>query len=257
MASAKITFLGHASFRFESEKGTVVFFDTWLDENPTARLKVSQVRKADIVIASHGHNDHVGDSFAICKRTRARFVGNYEMCLVAEAHGLKLGSRAVPLNPGGSTKIKDVTITMTQAHHSLSMSPSLVKGAPADGDYFRPDGAVGGFVLAFDNGVTIYDAADTCLFSDMQLIGQMYGPQIAILPAGGKYTMGVREAARAASLIRPDIVIPCHYGDIMGQPADMAELRKGVEFLAAGTRLAPLKVGQTLTFTASQHKISG
>ena len=103
MASAKITFLGHASFRFESEKGTVVFFDTWLDENPTARLKVSQVRKADIVIASHGHNDHVGDSFAICKRTRARFVGNYEMCLVAEAHGLKLGSRAVPLNPGGST----------------------------------------------------------------------------------------------------------------------------------------------------------
>ncbi len=256
MASAKITFLGHASFRFESGEGTVIYFDAWLDDNPTARLRVSQVRKADIVIASHGHNDHVGDSFEICRRTQAKFVGCYEMCLVAEAHGLELGDTAVPLNPGGSTKIKDVTLTMTQAHHSLSMSPSLAKGEPSDDEYFRPDGAVAGFVLSFDDGVTIYDSADTCLFSDMQLIGQMHGPQVAILPVGGMFTMGVREAARAASLIRPDVVIPCHYGETMGQPADIDELRRGVEFLSAGTRVAALEVGQTLHYTASSYRVA-
>ena len=255
MATAKITYLGHASFRFESQKGTVIYFDPWLDANPTATLKVAQVRKADIVIASHGHNDHVADAFELCRRTKAKFVGNYELCLVAQEHGLKLGSRALPMNPGGTVKVKDVSITMTQAIHSQSLSPNLSKGAPPEDQYFRPDGTVGGFVLAFDNGVTIYDAADTCLFSDMQLIGQMYGPQVAILPVGGKFTMGVREAARAASLVRPDVVIPCHYGDKVGQPADIGALRQGVEFLAAGTRVAPMKVGQTLTYTAASFTV--
>ncbi|MEE2658684.1 MAG: metal-dependent hydrolase [Candidatus Latescibacterota bacterium] len=256
MGSAKITFLGHASFRLESDTGTVLYFDPWLDDNPTAKLKVSQVRKADIVIASHGHNDHVGDSFEICQRTKAKFVGGYEMCLMAEAHGLRLGSRALPMNPGGTVKVRDVTITMTQAFHSLSMSPNLVHGAPAEGEYFRPDGAVSGFVMGFDSGVTVYDTSDTCLFSDMQLIGQMYGPHIAIMPVGGKFTMGVREAARAASLIRPEIVIPCHYGATMGQPADIDELSKAVKFLSANIEVVAPKVGQTLTYTTSSHRVS-
>lgn len=256
MAKVKVTFLGHASFKFESDKSTIVYFDTWLDNNPMATAKVSQIRKADIVIATHGHNDHVGDSFEICKRTKAKFVGNYEMCLIAEQHGLKMGSRSLPMNPGGTIKVKDVGITMVQAFHSLSMSPELVKGPPAETDYFRPDSGVNGFVLTFDNGITIYDTADTCLFSDMQLIGQMYGPQIAIMPVGGKFTMGVREAARAASFIRPDVVIPCHYGKTMGQPADIDGLAKGVRFLSPNTEVAAMKVGQTLTYTSSTFNVS-
>ena len=254
MSSVKITFIGHASFKFESDKGTVIYFDPWFDNNPTAKIKLSQVRKADIVIASHGHGDHVGDSFEVCKRTRAKFVGCYEMTLVAQAHGLA-SSRIVPMNPGGSVKIKDATLTMTQAHHSLSMAPFLVKGPPSEGDYFRPDGAVTGFTIAFNNGITLYDTSDTCLFSDMQLIGQMYGPQIAIMPVGGKFTMGVREAARAASFIRPDVVIPCHYGEIMGQPADIKELTREVKFLSPNTQVAAMQPGQTLTYTASSFRI--
>ena len=255
MGSVKITFIGHASFKFESDKGTVVYFDAWLDNNPTANMKLSQVRKADIVIASHGHGDHVGDSFEICKRTKAKFVGNYEMCVVAEAHGLKMGTRSMAMNPGGTVKIKDATISMTQAFHSLSMAPFLKNGPPKEGDYFRPDSAVSGFAIAFASGVTIYDTSDTCLFSDMQLIGQVYGPQIAIMPVGGKYTMGVREAARAASFIRPDIVIPCHYGETMGQPADIAELSRAVQFLSPNTKVAAMKPGQTLSYTASSFSV--
>ena len=256
MASVKITFLGHASFKFESDKGTTIYFDPWLDDNPMAKIKVSQVRKADIVIATHGHMDHVGDSFEIAKRTRAKFVGNYEMCQVAEAHGLKMESRALTMNPGGSVKVKDVTIHMVQAYHSLSMAPHLVKGPAADNEYFRPDSAVSGFVIEFDNGISIYDSSDTCLFGDMQLIGQMFGPQVAIFPVGCKYTMDIRQAARAASFVSPDVVIPCHYGAAMGQPADIKTLAQAVEFLSSNTKLQEMKVGQTLTYTASSYKVT-
>ena len=89
----------------------------------------------------------------------------------------------------------------------------------------------------------------------MQLIGQMHGPQVMVMPVGGQYTMGIREAARAASLVRPDVAIPCHYGPIMGQPADIGELKKAVKFLSPNTEVVELKVGQTLTYTASRYKV--
>ena len=256
MASVKITFIGHASFRFESDKGSVTYFDAWLDDNPTAKMKLSQVKEADIVIASHGHSDHIGDSYEICKRTKAKFVGNYELCSVAEAvHGLKMGSRALSMNPGGAVKVKDATITMVQAHHSQSLSPHVIGADLPEGLLFHPDSAVNGFVVAYNNGISIYDTADTCLFSDMQLIGQMYGPQIAIMPVGGQYTMGIREAARAASLIRPDVVIPCHYGPIMNQPADIGALSEAVQFLSPNTKVVEMQPGQTLTYTASTYRV--
>ena len=254
MASLKITHIGHSSFRFESDKGPIIYFDPWLDDNPTATMKLADVKKADIVIATHGHVDHIGDSYEICKRTGAKFVGSYELCLVAETHGLKLGSRALALNPGGSTKVKGVQLTMTQAHHSMSMSSHVIKGQQPEGQVFHADGAVGGFTIDFGNGITLYDSSDTCLFSDMQLIGQMYGPQVAILPVGGMFTMGVREAARAASFIRPDIVIPCHYGPIVGQPADIDELSREVRFLSPNTKVVELNPSQSVTYTASSYK---
>ena len=89
----------------------------------------------------------------------------------------------------------------------------------------------------------------------MQLIGQMHGPQVAILPVGGKFTMGVREAARATSYIRPDIVIPCHYGEPVGQPADIDELKAQVEFLSPNTEVVALRPGQSVTYTASSYRI--
>ena len=255
MAHVKITYIGHASFCFQSQKGTTVYFDAWLDENPLSNLTLEQVKKADVVVASHGHNDHIGDSFALCKKTRAKFVGNYELCLAAQANGIKMGSRALPLNPGGSTKVKDVNFTMVQAFHSLSLSPRVLPVVSGGDTVFHADGTVGGYVMSFDNGISIYDTSDTCLFSDMQLIGQMYGPQVAILPVGGKFTMGVREAARAASYIRPDLVIPCHYGDPVGQPADIDELKAQVKFLSPNTEVVALNSGQSLTYTASSYRI--
>lgn len=256
MKSVKVTFIGHASFRYESDQGSVAYFDPWIDNNPTATMKLGQVRKADIVIASHGHEDHIGDSYEICKKTKATFVGNYELCMVAEqVHGLKMGSGSLPMNPGGTVRVKDAQISMVQGHHSLSLSSSVTGTDLPPGVLFHPDSSANGFVVAYDNGITVYNTGDTCLFSDMQLIGQMYGPQVVIMPVGGKFTMGIREAARAASLIRPDIVIPCHHSSIMGQPADIGELKNAVKFLSPNTDVVDMKAGQTLTFTSSSYRV--
>ena len=190
------------------------------------------------------------------KKTGATFVGNYELCVVAEKHGLEMGTDSIPMNPGGTLDVKGARVTATQAFHSLSMSPNLSLGDAPDDLYFRPDGAVCGMVMAFNNGVTVYNTADTTVFSDMQLIGQMHGPQVAILPVGGKYTMGIREAARAASFIRPDIVIPCHYGEALGQPADIDALSEAVSFLSPNTKVVELAPGSSVTYHTSSFEIN-
>jgi len=256
MASITITLLGHASIKLEPDTGEVFFLDPWLDNNPTCDLSVADVDRADVVIATHGHNDHIGDSLAICQKTGATFFGNFELCLVAQKHGIELGVGSVPVNPGGTLPVKGAKITATQAFHSLSMSPDLTLGDAPDDQYFRPDGAVCGMVMAFDNGITVYDTADTTVFSDMQLIGQMHGPQVAVLPVGGKYTMGIREAARAASFIRPDIVIPCHYGETLGQPADIDALTEAVALLSPNTNVVALEPGGSVTYHTSSFEVN-
>ena len=256
MARITITYIGHASFRFESERGAVSYLDPWLDDNPTTDLTRGGVDRADVVLVTHGHGDHIGDSYEICKRTGAKFVGDYELCQVAAAAGVP-ETALRGLNPGGSVTVADVRITMTQAHHSHSLAAHVLPRPLPEGVLYHSAGATAGFVMAYDNGVTVYGAGDTCLFGDMQLIGQMYGPQVAILPVGGKYTMGVREGARAASLIRADVVIPCHYGPELGQPADIDELTRQVAILSPGAAVAPLQPGQSLVYTASSYQVRG
>ena len=256
MASVKVTLLGHASMLFEADSGEKIYLDPWLNENPTCRLSVDDITEADIVIATHGHNDHLGDSYAICKNTGATFVGTFELCLVAGKNGLTVGENAVSYNPGGTVSIGDLKITATQAIHSLSISPNQSLGESPEGGYFHPDGATCGIVLQLANGITIYNTSDTALFSDMQLISQMYGPQIAILPVGGKLTMGVREGARAASFIRPDIVIPNHYGEQLGQPADIDALKSAVNLLSPNTDVVALDPGHSVTYSTSSFVVS-
>ncbi len=245
MQGVEIHFLGHASFRFRGPGGEVIYFDPWLDDNPACPTTLADISDADIVCVSHGHADHLGDAIELVKKTGARLIASPEVCGYAGQFGIDYDTDSCPLNTGGSAKFGTVTYTMVRADHSTAMHGVAKREGRV---YAEPDGSVCGFVLSFDDGPVIYDTADTGVFGDMALISQLYAPDLVIMPVGGKYTMGVKEAAVAASLMRPRAVIPCHYDTFPNQTADIDELRRRIIELTARTELLPMRPGDTIRF---------
>jgi len=222
---AKITWLGHAAFKVEiADK--VVLVDPWLDGNPTSPVKASEITKADIIYVTHDHGDHLGDAMSICKRTNATFVGTFELGNYAQSEGVK---NIVGLNIGGSVDIKGIRIHVVHAFHTAS------KGAPT------------GAVIEGE-GKSVYHAGDTGVFGDMQIIGELYKPDVALIPIGGYYTMGALEAAEAVRLIEPKVVIPMHYRTfpVLAQSAD--EFVKLVSEKAHKVKVVVLKPGESYQF---------
>jgi L-ascorbate metabolism protein UlaG (beta-lactamase superfamily) len=182
----KITFLGHAGFRIEGSKTFLI--DPWLGDNPAASCAVEDVGDADYIIATHDHFDHFADIPAISKQTGAPVVGVFE---TAGKAGEESGVEAVGCNLGGTVKLDGCEVLFTPAFHSMSSNPS-------------------GVILWLD-GKVIYHAGDTALFTDMKLLGELYPMDLAILPIGGHFTMGVREAVKAVEFLAPKQVVPCHF----------------------------------------------
>jgi len=222
---AKITWLGHAAFKIEIADKTVLI-DPWLDGNPMSPVKASEITKADIVYVTHDHSDHLGDAFSICKRTNATFVAVIELSDYAEENGVK---NVAGFNIGGRIEIKGVRLLMTQAVHTDS------RGAPTG-------------VIVEGDGKTVYHAGDTGLFGDMRLIGEIYKPDIALIPIGGYYTMEVKEAAEAVKLLRPKTVIPMHYKTfpVLAQSAD--EFASKVKEKMPKVKVVVLKPGESYLF---------
>jgi L-ascorbate metabolism protein UlaG (beta-lactamase superfamily) len=193
-----VRWLGHSALLVEGE-GRRVLIDPFLTGNPKAAARAEEV-PADLILISHGHGDHVGDSVAIAKRTGATVASNYEIGLWLErpAQGLP-GSKVHGLQHGGSFLFDGaVRVKLTLAFHGSALPDGSNGGNPC------------GFILSFPDGSRIYDAADTALFGDMALIGEE-GIDLAILPIGDYYTMGPDDAVRAVKLIKPRFVLPIHY----------------------------------------------
>jgi L-ascorbate metabolism protein UlaG (beta-lactamase superfamily) len=169
--------------------------DPFLDESPTAPVKARDV-KADFILLSHGHGDHVGDTVAIAKRTGAMVLTNFECGQWLGSKGVS-GAKIIGMNPGGGIRQPFGHVKFTVAHHSSSMP---------DGSY---GGVPGGFVLTLD-GARVYFACDTALFLDMKLIGAG-GLDLAVLPIGDLFTMGPEDSIEATKLLDPKRVAPCHY----------------------------------------------
>jgi len=236
-----IRWLGHASFQVVTDSGRHIYLDPWIKDNPVCPIKLKDIDKADIVCATHGHPDHFGDSIEIVKKLGGVLICSPELGVIAEKKGIPYdGNNSYPLNIGGSVKIKGIEVIMTNAVHTADTweAGELVTGSGASG-----------YVIVSDDGVSIYFAGDTALFGDMKLIGQIYAPHIAILPVGGKYNMGVREAAFAASFISPHIVIPMHYGTYPTQKADINELVNYAGILAPRTKIVSLNVGEEYKYS--------
>ena len=189
-----ITWLGHNAWSIETG-GKTILVDPFLNDSPTAPLKADHV-KADFILLSHGHADHVGDTIAIAKRTGAPVIANFEVTEWLKKKGVA-DDKVVPMNPGGGREQPFGHVKFTIAHHSSSMP---------DGSY---GGVPGGFLLTLP-GARVYFACDTALFLDMKLIGGG-GLDLAVLPIGDAYTMGPEDSLDAIKILNPKRVAPCHY----------------------------------------------
>ena len=222
--STRLRWLGHSCLLFESD-GKHVLIDPFLTNNPSAAMKAADV-PADFILISHGHSDHVGDAVEISERTGATIIANFEIATWLQE---KMGIRNVHgMQQGGGHQFPFGRVKMTLAFHGSALPDGSNGGNPC------------GFLISFNDGKKVYDAADTALFSDMQLIGEA-GLDLAVLPIGDNFTMGPDDAVRAVQFLQPKRVVPIHYNTfpLIAQDANRWAERVRKETTAVAVVLKP------------------
>jgi L-ascorbate metabolism protein UlaG (beta-lactamase superfamily) len=225
----KISYHGHSVVKIETE-GKTILIDPFINGNDLTDLKVEE-QKPDVILLTHGHNDHVGDTVEIAKASNALVVAPNELAVYLGWQGLNTH----PMHIGGARQFEFGKVKFTQAFHGSSYTTPdneiIYTGMPAG-------------ILFTAEGKTIYHAGDTALFSDMKLIGERHPVDVLFIPIGDNFTMGPEDAAYAVSLIKPKIVVPVHYNTfppIEVDPQKFAELVEGAE-------VQILQAGEFVTF---------
>lgn len=211
--SVQAFWLGHSAFKLVSPEGTQIYVDPFLSGNPNTPDDWKDPDEADYILLTHGHGDHVGDTIDIAKKTGCQVVSIVELSGLLKKHGLPK-EQAVEMNKGGTIEFDDFSVTMTSANHSSSFQGEYA-GEPA------------GLIIRFEDDLSIYHMGDTNIFYDLELYGDLYEPDIALVPMGDYYTMGPDEATSAMDLLRPDYAVPIHYGTfpvLTGDPETFKEL---------------------------------
>jgi L-ascorbate metabolism protein UlaG (beta-lactamase superfamily) len=229
----KITYAGHSAVLLSNDSFCLAI-DPWLKDNPLCPKELKTPDRLNLIVLSHGHADHAGDVLRLSQEYSTHLVATYELAQALIADGYP-SDKVVMMNKGGTTEIEGLKITLTHALHSSSYDSK-------NGTVYA--GEACGVVVQAEKS-TFYHAGDTCLFSDMRLIGQRYAPQVAFLPIGDHFTMGPVEAAQAAKLVEADITIPIHhstFGLLTGTPEQFAKECHKVEIESL-----TLKPGQTHT----------
>jgi L-ascorbate metabolism protein UlaG (beta-lactamase superfamily) len=191
----KLTFHGHATFSIETDEGTHLVIDPYFVDNPSFEGSLDDIR-ADFILLTHGHQDHVADAIPLAERTGATFIASFEIASYLEGRGFA----ASPQHIGGGVHYPFGYVKMTPALHG-----GMVQLPGAEAFTTVP----GGFHIHLNSGQRFYHAGDTALLTDMQLLRGMV--DVAVLPIGDRFTMGPEDAVRAVGFIEPGVVIPCHY----------------------------------------------
>jgi len=215
LKGAQITWLGHATVLIRTAKGTNILIDPFITGNPSYPKNFALPAKIDYILLTHGHGDHISDVVPVSAAHHSTVVAIYELATYVTGKGV---AKTIGMNLGGTVQLGDVAATMVEAKHSSAAQDEK-------GDHYV--GVAAGFVLTVDGGPVIYDAGDTAVFGDMRVIRDLYHPDVAILPIGGHYTMGPREAALASSYLEPKVIFPIHYATmpvLKGTPEELASL---------------------------------
>ena len=230
----RITWLGHATFLIETPGSKKVIIDPWVTGNPATPADKKSFDRLDLMLCTHGHSDHVGDAAELAKKHNPTVVGIYELCLLLQKHGAQ---QIAPMNKGGSQKVGDIMVTMVNAFHSAGFE---------DGSSLVYAGEPCGYVVEFANGLKVYHAGDTCVFGDMAIIHELYQPDIAMLPIGDRFTMGPKQATYACRLLKPEVVIPMHFGTFPMLTGTAEEFGKELKAASLPVELITMKPGETI-----------
>lgn len=212
-----ITWLGHATVLIETARGTSILIDPFIKQSPTYPKDFKLPEKLDLLLLTHAHEDHIADAIPVAKKSHPKVLGTFELATWLASEGVK---NTVGMNLGGSFVFQDVTATMVEAKHSSGIQ---------DGDSLIYGGIAAGFVLTIEGGPTLYHSGDTCVFSDMQIIRDLYAPQLAMLPIGDFYTMGPKAAAMATQFLGVNTVLPLHFGTFPELTGTPDQLQKALE----------------------------
>jgi L-ascorbate metabolism protein UlaG (beta-lactamase superfamily) len=229
----RLTYWSHSCFLLETASHRLVM-DPFLSGNPKAPVRADDVQ-CDFVLVSHGHNDHLGDAILIAKRNDATIISNFEVAMFCAGAGANVHAMHI----GGAHQFPFGRVKLTMAQHGSAYQSE---------EGFTYMGNPCGFLVTAD-GRTIYHAGDTGLFMDMELIGRLHPIEVALLPIGDNFTMGIDDAIHAVAMLKPQIVVPMHYNTFDLIAADPAEF--ACKAGANGARVKVLEIGESLEVPAA------